>query len=114
MLSATRTVAVVHGREFTFGVTNPPAETASGHRLLLLKPPLGLGTRGFARQPTHPSPLPHRSRASPCSPRRACRCDRQSREPPDGPSMVACRGEQSVIATTGPRPDAYLAAHPVR
>src|SRR5437016_3481626 len=34
MLPATRTVAVVHGCEFTLGlVTNPPAETASGHRM---------------------------------------------------------------------------------
>src|SRR5207244_1204013 len=74
MLPAPRAVAVVHGCEFTLGlVTNLPAKTASGHRLLLLKPRLGLGTRGFARQPTHPPPLPHRSRASSCSPRRACR-----------------------------------------
>src|SRR5438132_12047227 len=56
MLPATGTVAVVHGCEFTLGlVSDPSAKTPSGHRLLLLKPPLGLGTRGFARQPTPPS-----------------------------------------------------------
>src|SRR2546426_8528615 len=41
---------------------------------------------GAARVAEHP-------RAAPPSPRRACRCDRQSREPPDGASVIACRGK---------------------
>ncbi len=62
MLPATRTVAVVHGCEFTLGlVTNPPAETASGHRM---RPPRVLRHGAPSRAKAKQGPLQDKLTAS--------------------------------------------------
>src|SRR5207247_1500747 len=62
MLPAPRAVAVVHGCEFTLGlVTNPPAETASGHRM---RPPRVLRHGAPSRAKANQGPLQDKLTAS--------------------------------------------------